>query len=176
MITNGAVVIEGGKSLTKSDTYQVGALYAYNLTTNAAVVGGVDRLFTTKGGVQPDNFTLAGGFQLSAQRPLFGSTNFIGHAGVASLVGTPTSGSNGGDIMNLNRVFGYVDIYSFKVIKTPVILSLGAAYGNRTGCGSQYDGNWANVLLAARWGDQGVSMGAASLEDEKLMETASIKD
>ena len=42
MVTNGAVAVIGGKSLTKSDTYQVGAIYAYNITTNAAVIGGVD--------------------------------------------------------------------------------------------------------------------------------------
>ena len=141
MVTNGAVAVIGGKSLTKSDTYQVGAIYAYNITTNAAVIGGVDRLFTTGASAQSDNFTLAGGFQLSAQRPLFGSTNFIAHGGVATMVGTPMSGQNGGNIMNLNRVFGYVDIFKFTVIKTPAVISLGAAYGNRTGCGSQFDGN-----------------------------------
>jgi hypothetical protein len=175
--TNGAAAGFFGKSLNKSDTYCAGAIYAFNITPQggAAVVGGLDRLFTTSGGTQPDNFTISGGFQLATSlTPLskFGYTNFVVRTGVATLVGTPMSGSNGGDIMNLNRVFGYTDIHTWMLAKNPLVLSLGAAYGNRTGAGSQFDGNWVNILLGAHWGDNAASMASNDLEDYKLAQTA----
>ena len=178
MITNGAVAIEGGKSLVKADTYQVGALYIYNITSNGSVgvIGGIDRLFTTGGTRMPsDTFTLAGGIQLSTKiAPLkfIGYTNLLVTTGVASLVGTPMSGQNGGNLMNLNRVFAYADLFTFHVNKQPVVLSVGPAFGNRTGAGSQYNGNWVNFIAGVHWGDFGQSMASADLEDQKIAETA----
>ena len=179
--TNAAFVAFGGKSLSKSDTYCAGGLYSFAITDQggASVVGGVDRLFTTGGsgiGKSSDTFTLSGGFQLSAlihPFSMWGATNFAVRTGAATLIGTPTSGQNNGNIMNLNRVFIYTDLVSFKLPKfnVPAAVSLGAAYGNRTGAGSQFDGNWADVLLAVHSGDGGLSMMSASLEDQKIAET-----
>lgn len=178
--TNSAIVGFGGKSLSKSDTYCAGFLYSYNITDQggASVVGGVDRLFTTGGNnVSSDTFTLSGGFQLSTlvhPFSMWGATNFAVRLGAATLVGTPTSGQNSGNLMNLNRVFGYTDLYTFKLPKfnVPATICLGAGYGNRVGAGAQYDGNWANIFVGLHAGDGGASMMSADLDDQKIAETA----
>lgn len=141
-----------GERKLKGNADSAGFIGAYNFNGNVAAIGGIDHQ-CMKGGPAA-TYNLSGGLQLQAQiAPLksFGLTNFFVNPWVASVIGTPMNGQNGGNIMNGNRVGAQIPLHTFIINKNPLGVSLGGFYGNQTGTGP-YNGNWAGLDLAVNYG------------------------
>jgi hypothetical protein len=138
-----------GRKLTGNASC-AGVLAAYDINQNIGLVGGIDHLWSS--GAASSTFTLSGGLQIQAVIHPFNRLAFLplwlqnepAHPFAMSLVGAPMSGQNSGNVMNLNRVGIYFDIPVTKTWQ----FDIGAAFGNRTGCGPAYDGNWVNLFIA----------------------------
>ena len=149
-----------GERKLKGNADSAGVIGAFNFNGNVAAIGGIGRQWM-KGG-PAITYTISGGLQLQAKiAPLksFGLTNFFVNPFVASVIGTPMNGQNGGNIMNANRVGANIPIYTFTINKNPLEISAGGFYGNQTGTGP-YNGNWVGVDLAANYGNAGASVAA----------------
>ena len=149
-----------GQKMSDPKTHAWGGIYGYNLTqntngVNGYIVVGVDHLWSTQPGAAPANFTLSGGITLDSGDynigGMFGVTNsWLNHVTVKGfttiLVGSETGG--GAQVMNVERVGGYIDIHDWTVGQYVVEPDIGIAYGNRTGVNSTYNGNWIDVFAA----------------------------
>jgi len=141
-----------GERKLKGNADSAGVIGAFNFNGNVAAIGGIGRQWM-KGG-PAITYTISGGLQLQAKiAPLksFGLTNFFVNPFVASVIGTPMNGQNGGNIMNGNRVGAQIPIHTFVINKNPLGISIGGFYGNQTGTGP-YNGNWAGLDLAVNYG------------------------
>ncbi len=145
--TNLAVIGFVGKKLTSGSNpdYVAGGLVSFNLMKNLALVGGAEHLW---GETNSASFTLSGGIGLNASFNVLSNSwlNLNLNPFAISLVGSPLNGANGGNLMNVNRLGADFDIHTFQ---DGWVVSIGGAYGNRTGCGL-YDGNWADIFLAVK--------------------------
>jgi hypothetical protein len=146
-----------------------GLIGAFNFNNNFAIIGGINHQWAR--GQAGSTYNISGGIQLQLRvYPLhaFGFTNFYIVPFGVTAVGTPVNGDNGGNLMNANRAGANIPIYTWTINKNPLEVSAGGFYGNQTGTG-KYDGNWAGVDIAVRWGDGGASMAAIDLRTKYAM-------
>jgi hypothetical protein len=130
---------------------KAGLLGAYNFNNNVALVGGFAHQWSPDAA---NNFTLSGGVQLQARiYPFknFGWTNIYVNPFVATVIGTPLNGGNGGNLMNCNREGLYYQLYAWKFTANTLSIDGGIYYGNQTGTGSAFDGNWMGGFFAFAW-------------------------
>ena len=162
--TNATYVIAGERKLT-GDANKIAGLWFYNANSMVAVGAGMAKEWTPNKAAQAASYNLSVGIQLStaiAPLNLFGITNKFARPFVGTFVGTPFSGQNQGNLMNATRAGVDLHIYQLNVAKNPVIFSGGGYYGNESGTGPAYSGNWIGLYLRIGWGTYSAPVLAAN--------------